>query len=120
MSNEIEMGVSDVTAEIAASIAHQRAPLSPREAYLVFILKGMPLFRDIRRFDLFDKAYREVAPDEGSATEQLIDAVYWLGADCFYGAFDEASVRRYFTSTLVPLLAKENVPVPVSPDLSDW
>jgi hypothetical protein len=115
------MGVSEITADIAMAISQTRAPLSAREAYLLFVLRGMPLFRDIRRFDLFDKAYNQVAPDSGqSVTEQLIDATFWLGADCFYGAYCEASVRDYYTSTLVPLLVKDNVPHPASPDLSAW
>ena len=115
------MGVCDVTADIAVAISRVRAPLTAREACLLFILRGMPLFRDIRRLDLFDQAYRDVAPDEGqSATERLIDATFWLGADCFYGAYSEASTRDYYTNTLVPLLQKEGVPVPSLPDLSDW
>jgi hypothetical protein len=115
------MGVSEVTADLAGAISRLRAPLSAREAYLLFILQGMPLFRDIRRLDLFDKAYREVAPDtEQSATERLIDATFWLGADCFYGAYSEAGTRNYYNDTLVPLFAKEGVPIPESPDLSGW
>ena len=115
------MGVSEVTADIAAAISEARAPLSAREAYLLFILGGMPQFRDIRRFDLFDKAYREVAPDKNqSAIERLIDATYWLGADCFYGAYNEKSTRAYYDSTLVPLFRKEGITIPNSPDLSAW
>lgn len=115
------MGVSEVTAELAEAISRRRAPLTPREAYLVFILRGMPLFRDIRRFDLFDRAYREVFPDEGqSGTERLIDATFWLGADCFYGAYSQDSTRNYYMKTLVPLLENEGIAVPRSPDLSAW
>jgi len=115
------MGVSEVTADIAAAIAQVRAPLSAREAYLLFILRGMPLFRDIRRFDLMDHAYNQVAPDtEKSPTEQLIDATYWLGADCFYGAYSETTTHDYYYNKLVPLLTKEGVPFPESADLSAW
>jgi hypothetical protein len=115
------MGVCDATAEIAAEIAEKRAPLTTREAYLVFVLRGMPLFRDVGRLDLFDKAYREVAPDEGeSATERLIEATFWLGANCFYGAYDETCTREYYVNSLLPLLAADAVTVPSSPDLSGW
>jgi hypothetical protein len=115
------MGVSEVTADIAAAISLARAPLSARETYLLFILRGMPHFRDIRRLDLFDETYKQVAPDkDGSSTERLIDALYWLAADCFYGAYNETSTSAYYYNTLVPLLAKEGVSFPESPDLSEW
>jgi hypothetical protein len=115
------MGVSEVTADIAVAISNARAPLTAREAYLLFILRGMPLFRDVCRFDLYDNAYRQVAREkDSSATERLIDAVFWLGADCFYGAYSEASTRDYYLDKLVPHMESEGVAVSRSVDLSKW
>jgi hypothetical protein len=115
------MGVSETTADIAATISQVRAPLSSREAQLLLILQGMPYYRDIRRLDLFDTAYREIASEPvQSETERLIDALFWLGADCFYGEYSEASTRNYYDNTLVPLFAKAGVPLPESPNLSSW
>ena len=67
------MGVSEVTADLAAAISKERAPLSAREGYLLFILRGMPFFRDVRRLDLLDKAYREVSAGRGSVGHRTTD-----------------------------------------------
>lgn len=115
------MGVSEVTSEIASAIGQQNTPLTPREAYLLWVLRGMPLFREIRRLDLYETAYSQAAPDDGlSSTEKLIDAVYWLGANWFYGAYDAENTRQYYFEELMPLLVRHGIKSPADPDLSKW
>jgi hypothetical protein len=115
------MGVADVVAEVAAAIIREKSPLTPREVYLTYVLQGMPLFREIRRLDLWDKAYKEVASDNNrSTTEELIDALYWLGAECLYGAYEPALTTRYFVETLAPLLCQHGIKTPCAPDLTTW
>jgi hypothetical protein len=117
------MGVSDVAAGIADAIGRAKAPLSEREAYLVFILRGMPLFRDVRRLDLWDEAYREVAAataDSMTATEKLLEAVYELGAECLYGAYSESATRGMYRRSVLPLLEEANIEPPKSLDFSTW
>ncbi len=115
------MGVSEVTAEIALAIKRTKSPLTSREACLLYLLEGMPLFRDVRRFDLWERAYQQVAPDEQqSETEKIIDALFWLGGDCMYGAYDAKSTREYYEEKLKPMLSGAGIDVPKSPDLSTW
>jgi hypothetical protein len=115
------MGVSEVTAEIAAAIGRAKGRLTAREVYLLYVMQGMPLFRDINRLDLWDKAYGQVArPDDGTETEKLIDALFWLGGDNLYGAYCEQTTRTYYHEVLSPLLGQAGIKLIESPDLVSW
>src|SRR5215213_2746220 len=93
----MRMSLCEVISELAALVARQRAPLSAREAYLAFILTGMPYFRDIRRLDLWETAYNGVAPDRGaSQTEQLLEELFQLGQYNLYGAYSPEGTQRCY------------------------
>ncbi len=114
------MPLSEVVAELASAIATARRPLTAREAYLLWVLHGMPLFRDVGRLDLWETAYKEVAPgDDATETERLIDGVFELGCENLYGAFVESTTRDCYRQ-LASLLAQAGILVPQAPDLTDW
>jgi hypothetical protein len=114
------MGLSEVVASLADAIATARQPLTPREAYLFFILRGMPLFRDIRRLDLWELAYKQVAPDEGtSETERLIDSLFELGEHNMYGAFDVLGTLKYYRE-LLTMLAESGIRVLQVDEIQGW
>ena len=81
----------------------------------------MPLFRDIRRLDLWESAFNQVVPDKDlTETEKLIAATYEVGADCLYGAYSESSVRGQYVHHLLPLFKAANITPPDSLDFSAW
>ena len=114
------MGLCEVISEIALLVASQRAPLSEREAYLAFILQGMPYFRNIRRLDLWEAAYQEVAPDtDASQTEHLFGELFELGRYNLYGAFSQDGIRRGYEELKEKFIAC-GVSVSHSGDILDW
>jgi hypothetical protein len=114
------MGLSEVVASLAEAIAAARQPLSPREAYLLHVLRGMPLYRDIGRLDLWESAYNEVAPADGaSETERLIDDLFGLGQYNLYGAFDAGGTVTYYHRLLASLAGSGIKPPPVA-DIQNW
>jgi hypothetical protein len=117
------MGASEVVADIADKISRKRAPLTPREAFLIYLLQGMPKFRDCRCLNLWDDCYKEIAPEENlTDTERLIDATFWLAGEFMYSNVNEARARDYFFKTLQPLLRQFGIETYLTGDdsLEDW
>jgi hypothetical protein len=86
----------------------------------LYVLRGMPLFRDVSRPDLWELAYKEVAPAfPASETERLIDEVFELGRNNLYGAFDASGTAECY-GRLVAILSAAGIPLPPAPDLRDW
>src|SRR5207245_11511689 len=110
------MPFCEVVASVGHAIAAARHPVTAREAYLLYVLRGMPLYRDVNRLDLWEYAYNQVAPDEAkSITEQMIDIVFELGAENLYGAFEESITRRVYRDVLSSLAA-QGIIAPEDPD----
>jgi hypothetical protein len=116
------MPLCEVVAELADSIASVRHPFTPREAFLLHLLRSMPLYRDIHRLDLWDHCCGQVMKmrnGELTETERLIDFVWELGAENLYGAFDRPVTKTCF-DRVAPDLVSAGIPVPKAPDLSGW
>ena len=114
------MSLCEFISEVAAILVRERSPMSTREAYLSFVLQGMPYFRDVRRLDLWETAYIEVAPREDpSQTERLLDELFSLGSYNLYGAFDPEGTRRCY-ERLREKFTESGHSLPESAHLSDW
>jgi hypothetical protein len=114
------MALCDFVSESATSLAHERAPLSVREAYLAYVLQGMPYFRNVRRLDLWESDYRAVAPDGNpSETEQLLDELFELGRYNLYAAFSSEGTLECY-ERLRQKFASAGQDLPEAADLSNW
>lgn len=115
------MGLCEAVADLAVAVANARAPLTAREAYLLYVLRGMPRFRDVARLELWELAYKEVAPPfvGGTQTERLIDAVFELGRNNLYGVYNVPNTAEYYRK-ISATLAAAGVPLPPAREIRDW
>lgn len=115
------MGVAHVVAELAEAIA-AKVPLTAHQALLVYLLRAMPLYVAVARLDAWESVILEAVtlrePEQVPVTG-LIDSVFEFGRHNLYTAFDVAGTRREF-AILSSHFAMAGLPVPQSPDLSDW
>jgi hypothetical protein len=114
------MALCEVVAAIAEAIESVRQPLTNREAFLLHVLKSMPLYRNVGKLDLWEYVYDQIAPKEKlTDTEKLMDDVLEFGRANMYSAFDPMFVRECY-DRIVPTLTRAGIPLPTSPDLSGW
>ena len=114
------MALCEVVAAAAGAITASRQPLTPKEALVVHLLQAMPLYRDLRRLDLWEQAVNQVAPlEESSETERLLSDIYSLGWQNLYQAFQAARTQDFYRS-FVERFAEAGIDLPRDPDLSGW
>ena len=110
----------DLVSELAKLVGRQCAPLSDREAYLTFVLTGMPYFRDVKRLDIWETAFTNLLEDDfASETERLLGAIYELGSYNLYGAFSSEGTTAAYKVTQ-QILNDVGLDPPNIVDIPDW
>ena len=112
------MGVCRAVVALAAS----GRVMTPPQKLLAYLLRAMPLYAEAARLDLWEGACMDVAPlNEGdqSPLGNLLDAVFTLGRYNLYAAFDASGTRGEFAE-VVRQFTDAGIPVPATPDLSNW
>jgi hypothetical protein len=115
------MALCEVVAAIADAVVDGRQPLTATEACLLHVIKGIPLYRDIKRLDAWESAVNTVTPDDLPSTQTggLIDELIMLGRCNLYQQFQPQRTQEYY-ARLVPFFAQAGVTLPKEPDLSGW
>ncbi|WP_425396918.1 hypothetical protein [Aeoliella sp.] len=115
------MPLCEIVVALADAIAEQRPFLTPEEACLLHVVRGIPYYRDIRRLDAWEEACNKVTPDNLTSTEtgELLEEVLMLGECNLFQAFEPNRTREFY-ERLVPFFASRGVTIPTNPDLSDW
>lgn len=114
------MGLCETVGLLAENVAKVWQTADPRFLLLVHILQSAPVYRNAGRLDAWDEAYRNARGDNTATVEiDLLDAIFGLGSENLYGAFD-ATVTQVVYKGLVSELSDAGVPTPAKPDLSGW
>ena len=115
------MALCEVVAAIADAVIGRRQPLTPAEACLLHVIKGIPLYRDIKRLDAWETAVNAVTPHDlpSTNTGRLIEELIMLGLCNLYQRFQPQRTQEYY-KRLVPFFAEAGETLPEEPDLSGW
>lgn len=114
------MGVLDVVAALADSVAATYGPLNPRHTLMVRVLRWGREYAEAGRLDAWESAFQDVEGEvESSPIGELLGDIFELGRYNLYTLFDPQGTRAAYQQ-LAEKFQRAQIPTPPSPDLSDW
>ena len=114
------MGVCEVVAELANTVAEARRPLNHRHTLMVHVLRSAAVYRDAGRLDAWESAYQDAGGDDESSTiDQLLDSIFSFGRYNLYAGFNGPGTRKRYQE-LAREFSEAGIPIPESPNVSDW